>query len=145
MGKLFSRQISVATSTLERGVRGSPQGSRVEGRRHSRLALGGAGSGFVASQARLASRQGLGLLGVEGRSKEESDEARRAESDKKTVCPLIGHTICPSPCPIIVEFHSTPFGEQFACQPNSHSLLPSRVLLRGVHLETPVVPAKAGP
>jgi len=65
VGKFFpALQISVAIGALKCRVRRGPQGSRVEGGRHSRLPLACAGSGFVASQARLASRQGLGLLGT---------------------------------------------------------------------------------
>ncbi len=65
VGKFFlALQISVAVRALKCSVRRGPQGSRVEGGRHPRLSLAYAGSGFVASQARLASRQGLGLLGT---------------------------------------------------------------------------------
>src|SRR5208337_5682705 len=39
MGKLFSSQISVATCAFKCSVRRGPQGSRVEGGRHSRLPL----------------------------------------------------------------------------------------------------------
>jgi hypothetical protein len=119
MGKLLSSQISVATCALECGVRRGPQRSRIEGGRDSRLPLSGAGPGFVATQARLASRQRLGLLGAQGHSKKESNEARRAESDQKALCSFTGHTICPGHRPIVVEFHSTLFGQQFACQRNS--------------------------
>jgi hypothetical protein len=108
MGKFLSSQIAVATSALNRSVRRGAQGGSIEGGRHSRLPLASARSGFVASQARLASRQRLGLLGAEGQSKEDSKEAHRAENDKKTLCASAGQTICPKPGRIIVEIHSTP-------------------------------------
>jgi hypothetical protein len=61
---LFALQITVTIGALQRGVGRSPQSSLVEGGWHSRLALARAATGFVAIQARLASRQRLGLLSV---------------------------------------------------------------------------------
>jgi len=81
MGKLLSSQISVAIGALKCNVRRGPQGSLIEGGWHSRLPLACAGAGCVATQARLASRQGLGLLGLQGHSKEDSSEASGADSD----------------------------------------------------------------
>jgi hypothetical protein len=81
MGKLLSSQISVATCALKCRVRRGSQSSLVEGGWHSRLPLAGAGTGCVATHARLASRQGLGLLGWQGHSKEDSSEASGADSD----------------------------------------------------------------
>jgi hypothetical protein len=107
MGKLLSSQIGVTTGTLQCGVRRGSQGSRVEGGRHSRLSLACARSGFVATHARLASRQWLGLLGTQGQSKEERKEARGAERDQKTVWHPKRGTICPGLCQIVVEFHHT--------------------------------------
>src|SRR5208337_3734401 len=94
MGKLLSSQVSVATRALEGSVRRSAQGSRVERGRHSRLPLSGAGPGFVATHARLASRQRLGLLGLQGHSKKDSSEASGANSDQKTLLPFETHPTC---------------------------------------------------
>jgi hypothetical protein len=70
----------------------------------------------VATHARLASRQRLGLLCEQGHSKEDSKEACGAESDQKTLLPSESHTICPGRRPIVVEFHSIPYVKQFGCQ-----------------------------
>jgi hypothetical protein len=112
MGKLLSSQISVATGAFECSMWRSAQGSRVEGGRRSRLALACAGAGFVATHARLASRQGFGLLGLHGRSKEDSGEASGGDSNQKALLPFELHAICPSPHAIIGEFHSTSFFQQ---------------------------------
>jgi hypothetical protein len=107
MGELFCIHITVATGALQCSVRRGPEGSRIEGWRHSRLPLGCAGSGFVATHAGLASWQRLRLLGAEGHSQQESKEGGREESDEKTVLSSQSHTICPGRGTIIVEFQST--------------------------------------
>ena len=112
MGKLLSSQIGVATCALECSVRRGPQASLVEGGWHSRLPLTCAGAGSVATHAWRASRQGLGLLGLQGHSKEDSSEGSGADSDQKTLLPSETHTICPSPRAIMVEFHSTSYFQQ---------------------------------
>jgi hypothetical protein len=112
MGELLSSQISVATCALECSVRRGPQGGLVEGGWHSRLPLACAGAGFVATLARLASRQGLGLLGFQGHSKEDSSEASSADRYQKTLLPSEAHHICPRPRAIMAEFHSTSYFQQ---------------------------------
>jgi hypothetical protein len=113
MGELLSCQISVATCALKCRVRRGPQGSLVEGGWHSRLPLACAGAGCVAAHARLASRQGLGLLGLQGHGKEDSSgEASGADSDQKTLLAYETHTIIPKPRAFMVEFHSTSYDQQ---------------------------------
>jgi hypothetical protein len=114
MGKLLSSQLSVATRALECSVRRGSQGSLVEGGRHSRLPLARAGPGFVAAHARLASRQGLGVLGLQGHSNEkDSSEASSADNDQKTLLPSETHTIYPRSRAIMVEFRSTSYLQQW--------------------------------
>jgi hypothetical protein len=91
--------------TLRRGSQSSP----VEGGWHSRLSLACAGAGCVATHARLASRQGLGLLGLQRHSKQDSSEASGGDSDQKTLLASEAHTICPRPRAIMVGFHSTSY------------------------------------
>jgi hypothetical protein len=117
MRKLLSSQISVATGALKCSVRRGPQGRFIERGWHSRLPLACAGAGLVATHARLASRQGFGLLGFQGRSKEDSSEASGADSDQKTLLPSEPHTICPRPCAIMIEFHSTSYFQQSRQRP----------------------------
>ena len=107
MGELFCIHVTVATGALHCGVGRGPQGGRVEGGWHSRLARAGAGTGIVATQARLAPRQRFGLLGAEGQSKEDNKEACRAEISPMAFSSSENHTFCRSSWPIIVEFHST--------------------------------------
>jgi hypothetical protein len=109
MGKLLSSQISVATGALEYSVRRGPEGSLVEGGWHSRLPLACPRAGFVATHARLTSRQGLGLLGVQGHSREHSSEGSSADSDQETLMASATRTIRPSPRAIMAEFHSTSY------------------------------------
>ena len=106
MGKLLSCQISVAGGALECGVRRGPQSRRVEGRRHSRLPLACAGSGFMAAHARLATRQRFELLCAEGQSKQERKEGW-GESDKMTLPRPNTSTICRRCRPAVVGFHNT--------------------------------------
>jgi hypothetical protein len=107
MGKLLSSQISVATCALKCSVRRGPQASLVEGGWRSRLPLACAGAGFVATHARLTSRQGLGLLGFQGHSKKNSSQTSSADSDQETLLPSEIHPICPTTRAFMVEFHST--------------------------------------
>jgi hypothetical protein len=113
MGKLLSSQLSVATGALECSVRRGPQGSLVEGGWHSRLPLACAGAGCVATHARLASRQVLRLLGLQGHSKEDRSEASSADNDQKTLLPSETHTIYPRSRAIMVEFRSTSYLQQW--------------------------------
>ena len=112
-GELLSSQISVATCALECSVRRGPQGSLVEGGWHSRLPLACAGAGCVATHARLASRQVLRLLGLQGHSKEDRSEASSADNDQKTLLPSETHTIYPRSRAIMVEFRSTSYLQQW--------------------------------
>ena len=109
MGKFLSSQISVATCALKCRVWRGSQTSLVERGWHSRLPLACAGAGWVATQAGLASRQGFGLLGWQGHSKEDSSEASSAESDQKTLLAVETHPFCPRPRAIMVDFHSTSY------------------------------------
>jgi hypothetical protein len=93
MGEFFFvSQIAVTVGALQCSVRRGPQASLVKGGWCSRLPLAGAGAGFVAIHARLASRQRLGLLGLQGHSKEDS-EASGANGDQKMLLPSEAHTI----------------------------------------------------
>jgi hypothetical protein len=116
---LLALQIAVTIGALQGGVGRGPQSSLVEGRWDSRLALAGAAAGFVAIQARPAAWQRLGLLGVDGQSKEESNSTHGAESDQKMPSPAQSHTICPRICTLAVEFRSKPSQQQFGYQRNS--------------------------
>jgi hypothetical protein len=81
VGKFFfAGQFAVTIGALQCGVGRGPESGLVEGGWDSRLALTSAAAGFVATQARLASRQRLGLLGMQGHSKEEGSEASGADS-----------------------------------------------------------------
>jgi hypothetical protein len=65
VGKFLSAfQIAMTIGALQGGVGGGPQSRLVERGWDFRLALASSAAGIVAIQARFASRQRLGLLGV---------------------------------------------------------------------------------
>ena len=109
---LLAGQLAVTIGAAQGGVGRGPQASLVERRRDSGLALARAAAGFVATQAQLASRQGLGLLGLQGYSKQDGSKASGARNDQKTLSSSETRTICPSPGAFTVEFHITSYFQQ---------------------------------